>query len=91
MDLPHVKKSFSDVSVVGFYHRANLTETMPDGRTIVYSDRTKYSAYAERCRDTTIIKNRAKNVKMLTRGERTGFCNVKSGIATPLYFSYPTR
>jgi len=59
MDLPPVKRSFSDVSVVGFYHRGNLTESTADGRTIVYSDRTEYSAYAERCRETTVIKNRA--------------------------------
>jgi len=62
MHLPVIKKSYSDVSVVGFYHRANLNQSSSDGRTIVYSDRTEYSAYAERCRDDTEIKNRKNGV-----------------------------
>ena len=42
----------------GCYHRASLTESTADGRTIVYSDRTTYSAYAERCRPSTKVVNR---------------------------------
>ena len=57
--LSTVRRSFADVHVIGFYHRANLTETRKeDERTIVYSDRTEYSAYAERCRGNTTIANR---------------------------------
>jgi len=62
MHLPVIKKSFSDVSVVGFYHRANLNQSTRDGRTIVYSDRTEYSAYAEHCREDTEIKNRKNGI-----------------------------
>ena len=50
MDLPPVRRSFAEVAVVGFYNRANLTVTGDDDKTITYSDRTEYSAYAERCR-----------------------------------------
>jgi len=53
MDLPDVRKSFSDVKVVGFYRRANLIQNSTDSREIVFSDRTEYSAYAERCSDAT--------------------------------------
>jgi hypothetical protein len=58
LDLPTVRRTFTDVAVVGFYRRSYLTLQDKDGETIVYSDRTEYSAYAERCRDTTVIKNR---------------------------------
>lgn len=59
MGLPPVRRSFADVHVVGFYHRANLIQKMEENeRTIVYSDRTEYSAYAERCRESTVIWNR---------------------------------
>jgi len=51
LDLPEIRKSFNDVSIVGC--RANLTEQTDDGRTVVFSDRTEYSAYAERCRADT--------------------------------------
>ena len=54
MDLPDVRKSFGDVSVVGFYPRANLIESTSENDVVVYSDRTEYSAYAERCRTDTV-------------------------------------
>jgi len=50
MELPEVRRSFSSVDVVGFYRRSYLNVSSADGGTIVYSDRTEYSAYAERCR-----------------------------------------
>ena len=54
MDLPLVDRSYGNVDVIGFYHRATLNVRQPDESTIVYSDRTEYTAYAERCRDSTI-------------------------------------
>ena len=53
MGLPEIIKSFSNVQIVGFYKRANLQLPYDDISTIEYSDRTEYSAYAERCRDDT--------------------------------------
>ena len=53
MQLPDTVKSFANVDVVGFYKRANLQVPYDDQNTIEYSDRTEYSAYAERCRDDT--------------------------------------
>jgi len=69
MDLPAVRRTFSNVDVVGFYHRSNLMLSSDDDRTIVYSDRTEYSAYAERCRDNTVICSRknARPENVLTR------------------------
>jgi len=69
MGLPKVRRTFADVGVVGFYHRANLTESTADGKTIVYSDRTEYSAYAERCLESTMVMNRknARVDKVLTK------------------------
>lgn len=54
MELPEVKKSHADVSIVGFYRRSNLVQSMADESELVYSDRTDYSAYAERCYESTI-------------------------------------
>jgi len=48
MDLPDIIKSFADVDI-----RANLQVPYDDEYTIEYSDRTEYSAYAERCTDDT--------------------------------------
>jgi len=69
MQLPAVRRSFADVDVVGFYHRSYLNLSSSDGSTIVYSDRKEYSAYAERCRDSTVIVNRknGKADKALTK------------------------
>ena len=58
MDLPLVRKTFENVDVVGFYRRSYLTRKYDDDRTIVYSDRTEYSAYAERCSVKTVIGGR---------------------------------
>ena len=55
MNLPDIMKSFANVDVVGFYKRANLQVPYDDQQTIEYSDRTEYSAYAERCRDDTEV------------------------------------
>lgn len=51
MDLPLVMRSFPSVKVFGFYDRANIIEKndTDDGQEIIeYSDRSEYSAYAER-------------------------------------------
>ena len=56
MDLPVVKKTFNDVDIVGCYRRANLVQTF-DNESIVFSDRTPYSAYAERCNPYTVCQN----------------------------------
>jgi len=53
MNLPDVCRSFGKVSIVGFYHRANLQVPYDDKYTIEYSDRTEYTAYAERCKTET--------------------------------------
>jgi len=53
MDLPTVRKSFNRVGIVGLYRRATITQNN-DGNVIVYSDRTEYSAYAERWRPNTV-------------------------------------
>ena len=58
MDLPVVRRTCANVDVVGFYRRSYLTLSTADKRTIVFSDRTEYSAYAERCCDKTVIVNR---------------------------------
>ena len=71
MDLPAVRRSFADIGVVGFYKRSNLTTTGKNNKTIVYSDRTEYSAYAERCQNEDPIVNR-KNAaagKILTKAQ----------------------
>jgi hypothetical protein len=52
MDLPVIRKTFSDVGIVGCYHRASLIENI-DNEAVVFSDRTDYSAYAERCNANT--------------------------------------
>ena len=57
MDLPLVRKTFADVNIVGFYRRATLVPSEKDSSTIVYSDRTEYAAYAERCNPTTVAKS----------------------------------
>jgi len=56
MNLPLVDKSFPVVDVVGFYKRANVKLATDEYGTIEYSDRTEYSAYAERCRADTVLK-----------------------------------
>ena len=65
MDLPVIRKSFSDVSIVGCYRRADLIQHF-DNDVIVYSDRTPYSAYAERCNASTICKGLDKVFKLCT-------------------------
>ena len=49
MMLPEVRKSHADVAIVGFYRRSNIVQSLADEKEIVFSDRTDYSAYAERC------------------------------------------
>ena len=56
MNLPNVSKLFANVDVVGFYKRDNLKAQYNDPFTIELSDRTQYSAYAERCRQDTVLK-----------------------------------
>jgi len=56
MNLPNVSKSFANTDVVGFYKRDNLRVPYDDEFTIGLSDRTEYSAYAERCRQDTVLK-----------------------------------
>ena len=55
MDLPEIRKSFYDVPVVGFYPRANLIQSDGESSEITYSDRTEFSAYAERCRPDSVF------------------------------------
>jgi len=59
LDLPVVMKTFPDVKVIGAYNRASILETV-DREThedvVEYSDRSEYSAYAERCRSNTQFK-----------------------------------
>ena len=57
MGLPDVRRSFPKVEVVGFYRRANIIEDLDDNTTIEFSDRTAYSAYAERCSSKTKCSN----------------------------------
>ena len=52
MNLPEIQKNFTNVRVIGFYPRASIIENINDS-VIVYSDRTEYSAYAERCKSET--------------------------------------
>ena len=77
MDLPVVRRTYTDVGVVGFYRRSYLTLSSTDDHTIVYSDRTDYSAYAERCSEKTVVVNRnnARPENMLTEDilERMNF------------------
>ena len=47
MDLPVVRRTFANVDVVRFYNWSHLSLSSGDDRTIVYSDRTEYSAYDE--------------------------------------------
>jgi len=41
------------INIMGFYKTGNLQVSYDDEYTIKYSDRTEYSAYAERCRADT--------------------------------------
>jgi len=54
VDLPVVGRTFDEVGVVGFYRRSYITLSSAYDRTVVLSDRTDYSAYAERCSDKTV-------------------------------------
>lgn len=69
MNLPFVRRSFADVGVVGFYRRANLTQSKQNDDLIFYSDRTEYSAYSERCRDNTVIEVSKRDKHVLTKEE----------------------
>jgi len=71
MNLSLVQRLFSPVKVVVFYKRANIRVAVDDYNTIEYSDRTEYSAYAERCRPDTEFKGRLtqSDVKDMTFNE----------------------
>ena len=73
LDLPKIKKSFNDVKVIGFYNRATIAESRADKTEIVYSDRTEYSAYAERLANSVVLKGINKeemeNMNFLTFAE----------------------
>ena len=56
MQLLLVSKSFNDVEVEGCYWRATLLKSSFNQNEFVYSDRTKYTAYAERREKTTVLK-----------------------------------
>lgn len=58
MNLPMVCKSFTDVSIVGFYKRGNIKLTNERENIIEYSDRTEYTAYSERLKETTELTSR---------------------------------
>lgn len=55
LDLPTIRQSFPMIHVIGFYKRANITVPQASGEPIVYSDRTEYSAYAERLSEKTTV------------------------------------
>lgn len=57
MDLPPLRRSFSEVKVIGFYNRARLAQSYMDKKSVIYSDRTEYAAYAERCNDSVLLTN----------------------------------
>ena len=66
MGLPEIRRSFPAVEVVGFYNRANIKETIEDEEDIIeFSDRTAYSAYAERCNDETKLSKSTEELKLL--------------------------
>lgn len=76
MDLPPVRRSFADISVIGFYRRSNITVPQKDGEPVVFSDRTKFSAYAERTNEKTVISN-SKNTpehQTLTKEKLKAMC-----------------
>jgi hypothetical protein len=81
-NLPMVLKSFNDVTVVGCYNRALLlhrqqSSSMGDSH-LVYTDRTKYSAYAERCNDNTKVTGFSKQaVELMSLREFAEQCNAK--------------
>jgi hypothetical protein len=90
MNLPVVRKSFPDVNVVGFYRRANVTQSSDDADVIIYSDRTEYSAYAERCRDSTAIEISRGDKNKLTREELAAM-NLREFAETIIYRWIPNR
>ena len=51
-----VLKSYADVSVISCYDRASLLPSRENPSEWVYSDRTVYAAYAERCNESTKLK-----------------------------------
>jgi hypothetical protein len=55
MGLPSVRKSFNEVGIVGLYRRGKYTQNF-EGNVITYSDRTEYSAYAERMNANAVCK-----------------------------------
>lgn len=59
-----VHRSYAAVEVVGFYNRASLNVDAGDGSTLVFSDRTPYSAYAERCRKSTVTTGKLKTEEL---------------------------
>jgi len=104
MDLTVVRWTFTNVDVIGFYNRSHLSLSSGDDRTIVYSDRTEYSVYDERCRDDTVISN-SKNAgpaNVLTNdvlaamsfrefAETVSHEWVKNSDVAPEYSAYPER
>lgn len=90
MDLPMVQRSYAPVDVVGFYQRATLTVDRAEGSSIVYSDRTPFTAYAERCRKTTAtIPNDDQTRKLIESMNFRDFCErvkhtwIKDSTVTP--------
>jgi hypothetical protein len=57
LHLPKVRKSFANVQVIACYRRASIIESAPQlpSGVIELSDRTSYSAYAERMPDATEV------------------------------------
>ena len=51
-----VLKSYADVNVISCYDRASLLPSRENPGEWVYSDRTVYAAYAERCNESTKLK-----------------------------------
>jgi hypothetical protein len=68
MDLPQIRRNFTQVKTVAHYPRAVVIEEAPhaENGVIELSDRTEYSAYSERCFPVTVTKGK------LTKDELIG-------------------
>jgi hypothetical protein len=68
MDLPQIRRNFTQVKIVAHYPRAVVIEEAPhaENGVIELSDRTEYSAYSERCFPVTVTKGK------LTKDELIG-------------------
>ena len=73
MGLPSVIQTFNRVEIVGFYRRATITFER-DGQELKFSDRTCYSAYAERMNIRTKVNTTKKDGVKLTNDVLRNMC-----------------